>query len=261
MSIEDICKTYDITNYTINTDGSIDVHESVYINGWDLDEIPLNFNKVEGLFYCDSNQLTSLEGCPNWVGQDFTCNNNELTNLEFAPKYVGGNFWCNNNKLTSLEFSPEFIGFDYDCNDNELTTLDGSPEKVNGKFDCSWNKLTDLKGCPKSIGGRFGSRTNQLTSLEGCPKSVGGRFDCRDNELYDIDFIPEFIRLDFVSHMNPIGVLCNNVDIDFLRAFKSYKVLKDNVVNLKRLKYLMSQFDKSFYSIYIEDIEKNYTIS
>ena len=29
--------------------------------------------------------ITSLEGCPNWVGQDFTCNNNELTNLEFAP--------------------------------------------------------------------------------------------------------------------------------------------------------------------------------
>ena len=76
MSIEDICKTYDITNYTINTDGSIDVHESVYINGWDLDEIPLNFNKVEGLFYCDSNQLTSLEGCPKEVRGDFWCINN-----------------------------------------------------------------------------------------------------------------------------------------------------------------------------------------
>ena len=258
MSIQDICKTYGINNYTINDDGSIDVASSVYINGWDLYEIPLNFNKVDGLFYCDSNKLTSLKGCPNWVGDDFTCDNNELTNLEFGPKYVGGNFWCNNNKLTSLEFSPEFIGKDYDCTDNELTDLKGSPEKINGKFDCSWNKLTDLKGSPKEVDGYFGCRTNELTSLLGCPKSINDRFDCRDNKLYDIDFIPEFIRLDFVSHMNPIGELCNNVDIDFLRAFKSYKIIKDNLVNLKRLKYLMSQFDKS---IYIEGIEKYYTIS
>ena len=237
MSIQDICKTYGINNYTINDDGSIDVASSVYINGWELYEIPLNFNKVDGLFYCDSNKLTSLKGCPNWVGSDFTCDNNELTNLEFGP---------------------EFIGKDYDCTDNELTDLKGSPEKINGKFDCSWNKLTYLKGSPKEVDGYFGCRTNELTSLLGCPKWINGRFDCRDNKLYDIDFIPEFIRLDFVSHMNPIGELFYNVDIDFLRAFKSYKIIKDNVVNLKRLKYLMSQFDKS---IYIEGIEKYYTIS
>ena len=78
MSIQDICKTYGIRDYTINDDGSIDVASSVYINGWDLYEIPLNFNKVDGLFYCDSNKLTSLKGCPNWVGDDFTCDNNEL---------------------------------------------------------------------------------------------------------------------------------------------------------------------------------------
>ena len=52
---------------------------------------------------------------------------------------------------------------------------------------------------------------------------------------------------------NPIGsIIGNNVDLDLLRAFNSYKVLKDGVINLKRLKYLMEQFDRP---INIEDIK------
>ena len=102
---------------------------------------------------------------------------------------------------------------------------------------------------------------NKLTSLEGCPKFVGENIYCYGNFLRDLKEFPELFNGFISCGGQPLGSLFNEVDIEFLRAFKSYKVLKDNVVNLKRLKYLMSQFDKSFYSIYIEDIEKYYTIS
>ncbi len=95
-----ICEKYNITNYTINPDGSIDVAGDV--NLWDkrLTELPLTFNKVNGYFTCSYNKLTSLKGCPRWIGDSFYCSHNDLTSLEFIPDYVGGSFFCVQNKLT-----------------------------------------------------------------------------------------------------------------------------------------------------------------
>ncbi len=36
QEIHSICKKYEIKDYTINMDGSIDVHNSVYLNGRNL---------------------------------------------------------------------------------------------------------------------------------------------------------------------------------------------------------------------------------
>jgi hypothetical protein len=57
QEIHDICKKYNITNYTINSDGSIDVNGSVYLNDKNLTELPLKFNKVSGYFYINDNKL------------------------------------------------------------------------------------------------------------------------------------------------------------------------------------------------------------
>ena len=95
-----ICKQYNITNYTINPDGSIDVNGNVFLYKKGLTEFPLTFNKVTGNFDCGENNLTSLKGSPRWVGCHFTCSNNPLTSLEFSPDYVGGYFNCEYNNLT-----------------------------------------------------------------------------------------------------------------------------------------------------------------
>ena len=59
--------------------------------------------KVTGDFYCNNNQLKSLEGCPQTVGGYFSCSDNKLESLEGCPQTVGGGFYCwNNKKLTSL---------------------------------------------------------------------------------------------------------------------------------------------------------------
>ncbi len=86
QEIHSICKKYEIKNYTINLDGSIDVVDSVYLNDRNLTEIPLQFNYVWGSFHCHNNKLTSLKGSPKrLLGQYFQCHHNQLTDLEYFP--------------------------------------------------------------------------------------------------------------------------------------------------------------------------------
>ena len=107
-----ICEKYNIENYTINDDGSIDVDGNVYLSHENLTELPLVFNKVSGWFDCGKNRLTSLKGSPIWVGGSFACSNNRLTSLEFCPDYVGNWFSCESNQLTNNYCDTE-IGGDF----------------------------------------------------------------------------------------------------------------------------------------------------
>jgi hypothetical protein len=97
--IHEICEKYNITNYTINGDGSIDVVGDVWLDNKGLTELPLTFNKVSGNFICSTNELTTLKGSPRWVGGFFSCNHNQLTSLEFGPDYITLDYFCTNNKL------------------------------------------------------------------------------------------------------------------------------------------------------------------
>lgn len=64
VEIKTICNRYRIQNYTINSDGSIDVAGDVDLFCEKLTELPIKFNTVSGYFNCCENQLTSLEGGP-----------------------------------------------------------------------------------------------------------------------------------------------------------------------------------------------------
>ena len=110
-SVEDIhaiCRKYRIKNYTINSDGSIDVDGDVTLYNKGLSKLPVKFNRVSGYFYCNNNKLTSLEGCPKWVGHYLSCSYNQLTTLKGAPEYVGGHFYFMYNQLTDFIGIPEF---------------------------------------------------------------------------------------------------------------------------------------------------------
>jgi hypothetical protein len=130
-----ICEKYNITNYTINDDGSIDVNGNVNLSDKGLTELPLVFNRVTGWFNCDFNQLTTLKGSPRWVGSSFSCYNNDLTSLEFSPDYVSGGFSCEYNKLTNNYCESEIGGYFY-------TSLkqDGLTDNYN-----EWRKLYKRK--------------------------------------------------------------------------------------------------------------------
>ena len=130
QEIHDICMKYNIKNYSINPDGSIDVDGNVYLSEMDLIELPLKFNKVSGYFNCSFNKLTSLKGSPKEVGTFFTCYGNKLIDLKYAPNRIGSWFDCSNNNLKNLVDSPTSKNLFF-CEGNPLESLEG----YNGDYD------------------------------------------------------------------------------------------------------------------------------
>ena len=108
--IHSICKKFGIKNFnkqlTVNSDGSIDVDNVVDLRSKKLTKLPLKFGKVTKNFYCNINNLTSLDGCPKEVGGYFDCSYNNLTTLKGAPDKINGSFYCQNNNLISFKYLP-----------------------------------------------------------------------------------------------------------------------------------------------------------
>ena len=155
---------------------------------------------VDGDFYCSREGLNDLLGIRfGKAFWNFYCNGNNLTSLEGAPQTVGGDFYCSDNSLQTLEGAPQTVGGDFSCNKNNLTTIEGAPQIVNGAFYCSGNMLTSLTGAPQTVGGEFGCTDNKLTSLEGAPETVGGDFSCYNNRLTSLAGAPETVKGGFSS--------------------------------------------------------------
>ena len=243
QTIESICEEYDITNYTINDDGSIDVDGPVYLSNRQMSKLPLKFRKVTGYFGCSNNLLTDLKGCPVYVGGHFICYGNKLTNMEYCPSYVGGDFQIHENKLTSLEGCPNSINESFYCSDNKLSNLNGVPSYIGGNFNCNRNKLKDLNGSPDHVGGIFTCTENNLTSLNGLVTNIPDTFyiEYKLKMIYDI--------------------LGGNVEI--IPNFYDFHIL-DNLdggiqtLNLKRLKKFIDLYDLSELSLYQLTELKNY---
>jgi len=145
QEIKDLCSEYEIKNYQIRDDGSIDVDGDVDLTDrlGDLKQLPLNFNEVRGCFKCGANNLTTLEGCPEKVSRYFSCGYNKLTSLEHSPKIVEGIFICIRNKyITSLEgLENTYITGELNVRYCEnLYSLKGFPKKVGG-FDCRYTPI------------------------------------------------------------------------------------------------------------------------
>ena len=138
-----ICKQYNIKNYTINDDGSIDVNDYVDLSYKGLTELPIRFNKVSGCFHCGGNSLTSLKGSPRWVGEYFTCNRNKLTSLEFSPDYVGSWFSCEYNNLTDNYCETEIGGDFYTTLKQDGLIIDGYNDSVTNYKE--WRKMYKRK--------------------------------------------------------------------------------------------------------------------
>ena len=138
-TIEQSLNDFGIQNYEIIQENGkfiVNVDGNVKLNNRNLNRIPFNFGIVSGDFYCNHNQLTSLEGAPNEVGRDFYCRYNQLTSLEGAPNEIGGHFDCSKNQLTSLDGAPNEVGRNFLCIDNSIkfTVEDVENIKIGGGF-------------------------------------------------------------------------------------------------------------------------------
>jgi hypothetical protein len=148
--IIELCKKFNIRDYTINDDFSIDVDRDVNLSHWVVRnsgvdkfvEIPLKFRRVNGNFNCSNNYLTSLRGCPEYVGGEFRCNDNLLTSLEFGPIKVDGDYYCYSNNLTSLEFLPN--NKYTNCSGNEIFSFKGISDNFMGDIFCKINPISEI---------------------------------------------------------------------------------------------------------------------
>ena len=122
QEIKHICDQYEIENYIINPDGSIDVDGSVYISGYRLSKLPLKFNRIRYNFYCGNNLLTTFENFPIEVGFNFNCSYNLITSLKGCPKYIGGDFTMFNNLIDIIDNFPN-VRKNIDLRKNPLKSL------------------------------------------------------------------------------------------------------------------------------------------
>ena len=85
----------DIQNYTINSQGEIDVRGNVMLQNNLFSELPYKFGKVMGIFVLDNcKNLITLKNCP-YYAFGFSCSScSQLDSLEGCPKNVRGNFYC-----------------------------------------------------------------------------------------------------------------------------------------------------------------------
>ena len=216
----EVCKRYNIRNYTINDDLSIDVDGVVYLDNRNLEYLPLRFNYVSGEFDCFKNILVSLEGSPLTLGGNFDCGYNELKTLEGSPQTVDGNFVCHNNKLKTLEGSPQTVGGGFVCYGNKLKTLEGCPQTVNGDFNCYNNELTDLEYFPE-VSDYINIRDNPVNLLV---------YTFIENEETDSFMIEDFIDYEIVRNGN-------TVMLDRLQTF-----IRDNDLEMPDLEEIKKHY-------------------
>ena len=87
-------------SWSVNREGLVDIKESFWCHKQGLEDfLGIRFGKVSGNFYCDGNQLKTLEGAPRKVGRDFYCDENPLISLEEAPEVIEGEFWFKNTRF------------------------------------------------------------------------------------------------------------------------------------------------------------------
>jgi hypothetical protein len=87
-----------VSDYKINSDGSVDVVGSVYVKGdgnfglnLKLKKLPLNFHTISNSFSFTDCSLETLSGCPVSIGGPmFNVSGNQLRTFQYAPKSVNG---------------------------------------------------------------------------------------------------------------------------------------------------------------------------
>lgn len=175
---------FDSKDDEISFDEVLDVSgldESIFISRFSLKDalyngrVYMDTDKIEekedgsiiyhGSIDASSKGITSLKGSPKFVKSWFNCSRNNITSLDGGPEEVG-DFICDGNKLTSLKGAPKKVNKDFDCRSNNLTSLEGAPNMVGGNFDCSRNNLTSLEGAPSEVAGDFICFNNNLHESE-----------------------------------------------------------------------------------------------
>jgi hypothetical protein len=116
--------------WKLNSNGEVDVEGWVSMYNMKLPEIPVKFGRVEGWFDCNSNKLTTLKNCPDYIKEGFYCSDNNLTNYFKSIKEEDFPLWYKLDWISVLEEYPFLvnIGKKYFDWNNLKFILDSIPQ-------------------------------------------------------------------------------------------------------------------------------------
>lgn len=120
---------------------------------------------LNGEFYCDFNNLNSLEGIFTEVLGNLSVRHNKLGNLSFFPKVKNG-IDISGNKLKSLEKLPNKVYDFLNIAKNQLVNLENCPDEIDGNFFFFDNKIESMNYYPKKITGKIMPCTKFLNILD-----------------------------------------------------------------------------------------------
>jgi hypothetical protein len=101
------CREYNVYEYTLNDDMSLDVDGDVYIFNAGLTKMPFKLNTVGGSLLLYNNSLINMDGLPKTVNSTFNISRNKLDSMVGGPISVGESYHINGNNIRSFKGFPE----------------------------------------------------------------------------------------------------------------------------------------------------------
>jgi hypothetical protein len=122
-----------IEDYIINDDMTIDVNGNLNLWKSGLDgNLPeyIQFHSISGYFDISNCNLTTLQGCPKYIGFYFSCGVNKIKSLKGGPEEI----FCRKHWENSYGYSAS--------NNHFLVSLEGLPKKIAGNL---WVRNAGIK--------------------------------------------------------------------------------------------------------------------
>lgn len=169
------------SSYEITDDLVVNFNGSVNLADKGLTKIPFKIGIIQGDFNCGNNKLKNLINGHSIVMVSYYCNHNNLTSLEGVAHTIYDNFDCAWCYIESLENSPGHVGKNYSCNANKIKTLKGIQKVICGNFICTNNLLESLKDGPEIVKEVYYCNENPIKTWIYLPKEVQS-FRCNIKE-------------------------------------------------------------------------------
>ena len=148
-NIKEVLDQYNVVDYSINNDGSVNLTKDITFFKKNLDKIPFNISKAPRILDFSFNNISSLEGSPEECDTIFYAMNNisDLKGITITSRLLS----LSNNKIEKLNFPKEFKTDELLLNHNNIYELTGIPINFNGKILLNHNPIST---CFKTTDGK-----------------------------------------------------------------------------------------------------------
>src|SRR3989339_597866 len=132
--------------FKFQLDGTTVVEEDLLLRGTKIEQLPIGLIEVTGKLIVDNNPSLKLNGYPKRVGENFYCQLNDLSSLQGMPEEVRGFIGFDKSNLSSLVGLPRKVTGGLFLSNNQLENLDGISREIFGNLELSDNdKLISLE--------------------------------------------------------------------------------------------------------------------